>query len=152
MKRTYAALALSTAVAAAATLIAAPASSAVTVAKTYVACNEYGACWRVKRLYAYGPKTPIRYYQSGWYETHRADAKVRWLSDPVDAPGYYDRAGIWHADPAARAVSGGVSGAALGAAIGCLVTLPIGCAPGAATGAAIGGGTGAAVGVATTPH
>ena len=89
-------------------------------------------------MYAYGPNAPITYY--------------RWREDVVTGPGYYDRDGQWHADPAARAVEGGAVGAGLGAAIGCLVTLPVGCAPGAAVGAAVGGGTGAVTGAATTPR
>jgi hypothetical protein len=88
-------------------------------------------------MYAYGPDAPVTYYR---------------YRDAVDGPGYYDRAGVWHADPAARAVEGGMVGAGVGAAIGCLVTLPIGCAPGAAVGAAVGGGTGAVAGAASTPQ
>jgi len=152
MKKFTTALGLSSLLAVAGAISAVPTASSADVVESYVACNQYGECWRVHQVYAYGTETPIRYYNSDWYEAHRADANVRWLPDPADGPGYYDRAGVWHADAGARAVEGGVSGAALGAAIGCLVTLPIGCAPGAATGAAIGGGTGAAVGAATTPH
>ena len=126
-------------------------SGATTVEKTYVACNQFGECWRVHRLYAYGASEPITYYNSDWYAAHQDDAHVHWVADPADDRGYYVR-GSWHADPGARAVQGGVTGAALGAAIGCVVTLPIGCAPGAAVGAAVGGGTGAVTGAATTPH
>jgi len=127
------------------------AASAQPAGSSYVACNSYGACWRVKRLYAYGEDRPITYYNSDWYVAHRNDQKVRWLADPADDRGYYDRDGVWRPDPAARAVAGGMTGAGLGAAIGCLVTLPVGCAPGAAVGAAVGGGTGAVAGAATTP-
>ena len=119
--------------------------------KTYVACNQYGACWRVHELYAYGETTPIRYYNSDWYAAHQSDPQIRWLPDPASGPGYYDRAGVWHPDPAARVVASGAVGAGLGAAIGCLVTLPVGCAPGAAVGAAVGGGAGVVGGAATTP-
>lgn len=127
-------------------------SSAQPVGTSYVACNSDGACWRVKRLYAYGEARPITYRNYDWYVAHRDDRNVRWLADPVDDRGYYDRDGVWHADPGARAVQGGVAGAGLGAAIGCIVTLPIGCAPGAAVGAAVGGGTGAVAGAASTPR
>jgi len=89
-------------------------------------------------MYAYGPDAPVTYY--------------RFRSDPIDGPGYYDRNGRWHPDPAARALEGGAVGAGVGAAIGCIVTLPVGCAPGAAVGAAIGGGTGAVAGAASTPR
>lgn len=126
-------------------------ASADTVARTYVACNQYGECWRVHRRYAYGAGAPITYYNSDWYAAHQNDEQVHWLSDPTDDRGYYVRDGSWHADPGARALAGGAAGAGIGAAIGCLVTLPIGCAPGAAIGAAVGGGTGAVAGAATTP-
>ena len=121
-------------------------------AATYVACNQYGECWRVHRRYAYGPDAPITYYKSDWYDAHQGDEHVHWLADPQDDRGYYDRDGGWHSDPGARALAGGATGAGLGAAIGCLVTLPIGCAPGAAVGAAVGGGTGAVAGAASTPQ
>jgi len=116
---------------------------------TYVACNQYGDCWRVHKRYAYGPDAPITYYHSDWYDAHQTDERVHWLADPANDRGYYDREGSWHDDPGARALAGGATGAGVGAAIGCLVTLPIGCAPGAAVGAAVGGGTGAVVGAAS---
>ena len=134
-----------------ASLMAPTMSSAQPVESSYVACNSYGSCWRVKQLYAYGEAQPITYRNSAWYDAHRDDRNVRWLADPADDRGYYDRDGRWHADPGARAVQGGMVGAGLGAAIGCVVTLPIGCAPGAAVGAAVGGGTGAVAGAASTP-
>lgn len=127
------------------------AASAQPVEHTYVACNQYGDCWRVHERYAYGPAAPITYYNSDWYDAHRSDEHVHWLADPDNDRGYYDREGHWRSDPAARALKGGLTGAGVGAAIGCIVTLPIGCAPGAATGAAVGGGAGAAVGAGTTP-
>jgi hypothetical protein len=126
-------------------------TSADTVERTYVACNQTGDCWRVHRRYAYGADAPITYYNSDWYDAHQNDEHVHWRSDPADDRGYYVD-GTWHADPGARALKGGVAGAGVGAAIGCLVTLPIGCAPGAAVGAAVGGGTGAVAGAASTPH
>jgi len=136
-----------------AALLAPVSSSAQPVAETsYVACNQYDECWRVHDIYAYGQANPIRYYNSDWYGAHQSDVRVHWLPDPAPGPGYYDRAGVWHPDPAARAVAGGAVGAGLGAAIGCLVTLPVGCAPGAAVGAAVGGGTGAVAGAASTPR
>jgi hypothetical protein len=117
----------------------------------YVACNQYGDCWRVHDRYAYGPDAPITYYTSDWYDAHRNDEHVHWRSDPDNDRGYYDRDGSWHSDPGARALAGGATGAGVGAAIGCIVTLPIGCAPGAAIGAAVGGGTGAVAGAASRP-
>lgn len=151
MRRFHAALKLSSVLAIAGAALMAPAiSNAQTIEKTYVACNQFGDCWRVHKLYAYGADAPITYYNSDWYDTHLHDEHVHWLSDPADDRGYYDREGRWHPDPAARVVAGGVTGAGVGAAIGCLVTLPVGCAPGAAVGAAVGGGTGAVAGAATT--
>jgi hypothetical protein len=135
-----------------ATLMAPTISSAQTVESSYVACNQDGACWRVKRMYAYGADRPITYRNSDWYVAHQNDQNVRWLPDPADDRGYYEQDGRWHADPGARAVAGGATGAGLGAAIGCIVTLPVGCAPGAAVGAAVGGGTGAVAGAASTPR
>jgi hypothetical protein len=139
MRRFHTALGLGSFLAiAGATLLAPTMSSAQTAEGSYVACNQFGDCWRTSRIYAYGPSAPITYY--------------RFRPDPVDGPGYYDRDGRWHPDPGARAVAGGAVGAGLGAAIGCLVTLPVGCAPGAAVGAAVGGGTGAVAGAASTPR
>jgi hypothetical protein len=120
--------------------------------RTYVACNQFGDCWRVHQRYAYGPDAPITYYNSDWYDAHHGDEHVHWRSDPETDRGYYEQDGSWHADPGARALAGGATGAGVGAAIGCIVTLPIGCAPGAAVGAAVGGGTGAVAGAASRPH
>jgi hypothetical protein len=127
-------------------------ASADTVTKTYVACNQYGECWRVHERYAYPSDAQIVYHDADWYTAHQSDEHVRWMNDPADDRGWYDREGAWHADPGARALAGGATGAGLGAAIGCLATLPVGCAPGAAIGAAVGGGTGAVAGAASTPH
>src|SRR3954464_12809473 len=118
MKRFRTVLGLSSFLALAGAPLAVPTISSAATVDTYVACNQYGDCWRVNKLYAYGTDAPITYY--------------RFRSDPVDGPGYYDRNGRWHPDPAARAVQGGIAGAGIGAAIGCIVTLPAGCAPGAA--------------------
>jgi len=119
--------------------------------RPYVACNQYGECWRVHQRYAYGPDAPVTYYKSDWYVAHQGDPQVHWLADPDNDRGYYMQDGSWHEDPGARVLAVGAAGAGIGAAIGCIVTLPIGCAPGAAVGAAIGGGTGVAAGAATTP-
>jgi hypothetical protein len=153
MRRLHTALGLSSVLAiAGATLMAPTTFSAQASESSYVACNNDGACWRVHRVYAYGEDRPITYHNSDWYDAHRSDAHIHWLSDPSDDRGYYDRDSHWHADPGARAVKGGLTGAGLGAAIGCIVTLPVGCAPGAAVGAAVGGGTGAVAGAASTPE
>jgi hypothetical protein len=151
MKKFHVALGLGSLLAIAG-VIAPTASGAQPVEGSYVACNSSGACWRVHHLYAYGEAAPITYHNTDWYDAHRSDEHVRWVSDPSDDRGYYERDGRWHADPGARAVAGGATGAGVGAAIGCLVTLPIGCAPGAAVGAAVGGGTGAVAGAASTPR
>ena len=126
-------------------------ASAQSNENTYVACNQYGDCWRVHGRYAYGAEAPITYYDSDWYDAHRSDEHVHWRDDPKNDRGYYERDGSWHTDPGARALVGGAKGAGIGAVIGCLVTLPIGCAPGAAVGAEVGGGAGAVVGAASTP-
>src|SRR5436305_14585780 len=152
MRRFHTALGLSSFIAIAGAASLAPTiSSAETVTRTYVACNQYGECWRVHRVYAYGANAPITYYNSDWYAAHQNDEHIHWVADPADDRGYYVH-GTWHADPGARAVQGAGAGALTGAGIGCLVTLPIGCAPGAAVGAAVGAGTGAAAGAASTPH
>ena len=128
------------------------AASADTVTKTYVACNQDGACWRVHERYNYPSDQKIVVHDGDWYAAHQSDEHVHWLNDPADDRGYYVSDGSWHADPGVRALKGGAAGAGLGAAIGCLATLPVGCAPGAAVGAAVGGGTGAVAGAASTPH
>ena len=152
MRRFHTALGLSSLLAiVGATVMAPTISSAQTAESTYVACNPDGTCWRVHRMYAYGPDRPITYYNSDWYDAHRNDEHIHWVSDPADDRGYYDQDRHWHPDPGARAVEGGMAGAGVGAAIGCVVTLPVGCAPGAAVGAAVGGGTGAVAGAASTP-
>lgn len=151
MRKFHTALGMSSFLAiAGATLLIPTISSADVVERSYVACNQFGECWRVHKMYAYGKEEPITYYNSDWYAAHQADVNVHWVADPDDDRGYYVH-GTWHADPGARAVNGGIAGAGVGAAIGCLVTLPF-CAPGAAVGAAVGGGTGAVAGAASTPH
>ena len=125
--------------------------AADTVSTTYVACNQYNECWRVHHRYAYPADQEITIHDSDWYDAHQQDTHWRWLSDPADDRGWYDRDANWRADPGARALVGGAKGAGVGAAVGCVVTLPIGCAPGAAVGAAVGGGTGAVAGAASTP-
>jgi hypothetical protein len=149
MRKFHTALGLSSFLAVAAAISMTP-TSANAQSETYVACNQYGDCWRSHGMYAYGPNAPVTYYHSDWYDAHQHDEHVRWLAD--NDRGYYDRDAHWHADPGARAVAGGATGAGVGAAIGCLVTLPVGCAPGAAVGAAVGGGTGAVAGAASTPR
>jgi len=152
MKILTAAIAMSSLLATASGASMVPTVANADVVRTYVACNQYGECWRVHQRYAYGPDAPITYYNSDWYDTHRTDEHVRWLADPDHDRGYYMQDGTWHDDPGARALAGGATGAGIGAAIGCIVTLPIGCAPGAAVGAAVGGGTGAVAGAASTPR
>src|SRR5579875_3057200 len=93
-------------------------ASAQPVEQAYVACNQYGECWRVHTRYAYGADAPITYYKSDWYSAHQGDEHVRWLPDPSDDRGYYDREGSWHMDPGARALAVGATGAGICAAIG----------------------------------
>lgn len=119
--------------------------------RTYVACNQYDQCWRVHHKYAYPADQQITIHDSDWYDAHQQDAHWRWMSDPTDDRGWYDRDANWRSDPGQRALVGGAGGAGVGAAIGCIVTIAIGCAPGAAAGAAIGGGAGAVAGAASTP-
>ncbi len=59
-------------------------SSAETVVRTYVACNQYGECWRVRQMYAYGKATPITYYNADWYAAHQNDVNVHSVADPTD--------------------------------------------------------------------
>ena len=129
-----------------------PVAASAAPARSYVACNQFGDCWRVHQRYAYGPDAPITYYKGDYYDAHHTDEHVRWRADPGNDRGYYEQDGTWHSDPGARALAGGMTGAGIGAAIGCIVTLPIGCAPGAAVGAAVGGGAGVVTGAASTPH
>ena len=139
MKKFHTALGVASFLAIAGTALMIPTTASAQPAKSsYLACNQYGDCWRTSRMYAYGEAAPVTYY--------------RLRPDPVDGPGYYDRNGVWRPDHGERALAGGAAGAGLGAAIGCVVTLPIGCAPGAAVGSAVGGGTGAVAGAATTPR
>src|SRR5665213_815020 len=77
-------------------------ASAHSVERTYVACNQYGDCWRVHRRYAYGSDAPVTYYKSDWYDAHQGDEHVHWLSDPANDRGYYDRDASWHDDSGAR--------------------------------------------------
>jgi hypothetical protein len=150
MKILTAAFALSSVLAATGGSVMMPTvASAQPAEQAYVACNQYGDCWRVHNRYAYGATAPITYYNSDWYAAHQNDEHVHWRADPDNDRGYYERGGHWHSDPGARALTGGAAGAGVGAAIGCIVTLPIGCAPGAAVGAAVGGGTGAVAGAAS---
>ena len=146
MKSYRTALALTSLLAAAGaiTLASTPASAQPS---SYVACNQYGDCWRTHQEYAYGPDAPITYYNSDYYDSHQKDEHIHWQADPDE--GYYDRDHHWHSDAAGHVVASGATGAGIGAAIGCLVTLPIGCVPGAAVGAAVGGGTGVVAGAAS---
>ncbi len=100
MRRFPTALGLSSFLAIAGVALMTPTVSSAQPAGTYVACNQFGECWRVHRVYAYGPDAPITYYNSDWYAAHEHDEHVHWLADPADDRGYYDH-GRWHADPAA---------------------------------------------------
>src|SRR3984957_14439979 len=110
-------------------------ASADSVERTYVACNQYGDCWRVHKRYAYGPDAPITYYNSDWYDAHQSDEHVHWRPDPENDRGYYERDGTWRADPGARALAGGATGAGIGGGVGGVWTLPIWGGPRAGAGA-----------------
>src|SRR4051812_37171462 len=50
-------------------------ASAQPTGRTYVACNQFGECWRVHQRYAYGEAAPITYYNADYYDSHRSDEK-----------------------------------------------------------------------------
>src|ERR1051326_7062194 len=91
MKKFHAALSLSSFLAIAGAVSLTPTiSSAQPVAETtYVACNSFGDCWRVHRLYAYGEAAPIIYHDSAWYDAHLHDTNVHWLADPAAGLRHY---------------------------------------------------------------
>jgi hypothetical protein len=72
-------------------------SAAADPHSTYVVCNRYDECWKVHEKYTRYPAAEgIVIRDSDWYATHEHDAHVRWLSDPANDAGYYDRDGNWH--------------------------------------------------------
>jgi hypothetical protein len=69
-----------------------------TESKTYVVCNQYDECWRVhEHLNTYPGDVHITWHDDAWYQAHQHDSHWRWLADPSDDHGWYDREGNWHA-------------------------------------------------------
>ena len=90
----------------AATALMAAASGAVssedktTVTKTSVVCNRWNECWKVKEHYTtYPADMGVVSYDQAWYDAHQHDTHWRWLSDPANDKGWYDKEGAWHAFP-----------------------------------------------------
>jgi len=78
---------------AAGTLVASGAAAAST---TYVACNRYNECWKVHEKYdRYPADEQVIVRDGGWYDSHEHDAKLRWLNDPANDAGYYDKDAAW---------------------------------------------------------
>ena len=76
---------------AAGTLVASGAAAAST---TYVACNRYNECWKVHEKYdRYPADERIVIRSSGWYDAHQHDTQLRWLNDPANDAGFYDKDG-----------------------------------------------------------
>jgi hypothetical protein len=77
---------------AAGTLAASTASAA-----NYVVCNRYDECWKVHEKYTrYPADERIVFHDDAWYDAHQHDAHMRWLSDPANDAGFYDKDGAWH--------------------------------------------------------
>ena len=73
-------------------------AGAQTVTKTYVACNRYDECWKVREQYKnYPTDERIVIHDDTWYESHQHDTQWHWLSDRADDHGWYDKDGAWHA-------------------------------------------------------
>lgn len=72
------------------------ASSVAAAPSNYVVCNRYDECWKVHEKYTrYPADERIIFRDSTWSDAHEHDAHVRWLSDPANDAGYYDRNGDW---------------------------------------------------------
>ena len=81
-------------IASAATVLA---SSATAATKSYVVCNQWNECWRVKEHIAtYPSDVQIIYRDDTWWTQHEHDAQWRELPDPSDDHGWYDKDGVWH--------------------------------------------------------
>jgi hypothetical protein len=67
-------------------------------ADSYVVCNQWNECWRVHERYTDYPKdAQVTYHDEAWRSAHEHDTHWKWLSDPADDHGWYDRDGAWHA-------------------------------------------------------
>ena len=85
-----------------ATIIAAAAATALVTStasastKTFVVCNQWNACWKVKeRIATYPADVHIVYQDDTWWSKHEHDAQWRELPDPSDDHGWYDKDGVW---------------------------------------------------------
>ncbi len=83
-------------------IAAAAAASLVTVGaraatKSYIVCNQWNECWRVKeKLTTYPADVHVIYRDNSWWAAHEHDAQWRELPDPSDDHGWYDKDGNWH--------------------------------------------------------
>ena len=94
MRKSKTGLVMGTMIAAitAGTLAASSASAA-----TYVVCNRYDECWKVHERYTtYPADLHVVWHDDAWYAAHEHDAHWRWLADPSDDHGFYDKDGVWH--------------------------------------------------------
>jgi hypothetical protein len=75
------------------------ATNAAAESHTYVACNRYDECWKVKEKYSrYPTEEGVVFRDNTWYAAHEHDAHVRWMDVPSENDaGYFDRSGDWHA-------------------------------------------------------
>jgi hypothetical protein len=80
------------AVMAAGTLAATSAAAA-----SYVVCNRWNECWRVKDRYTFYPSDArIVWHDDAWWDEHQKDTNWRWMKDPDNDQGWYDKDGAWH--------------------------------------------------------
>ncbi len=77
---------------------AAISSSATAATKSYVVCNQWNECWKVKEhVTSYPADVHVIYRDESWWAQHDHDAQWRELPDPTDDNGWYDKDGAWHA-------------------------------------------------------
>jgi hypothetical protein len=73
-------------------------AAAAAKADSMVVCNQWDECWRVHEHYTtYPSDVQIIVHDDAWRASHEHDAHLKWLSDPADDHGWYDRDGKWHA-------------------------------------------------------
>ena len=93
---------LTAAIVAAAATVALVSSTASAATKTYVVCNQWNACWKVKEhITSYPADVHIVYQDDTWWSKHEHDAQWRELPDPSDDHGWYDKDSVWHSFAAA---------------------------------------------------
>ena len=74
------------------------ASTASAETKTYIACNQWNECWKVKEhITAYPSDVHVVFRDEAWWDQHQHDTQWRELPDPSDDHGWYDKDGSWHA-------------------------------------------------------